>query len=501
MKRTIVAAALTAALLGATTALAEAPELSVTSTIYGEAFTNGYTTQKAEDNIGVQYSEDGAAVLTLSFPDGTPVDDSRIDASAAVVSLEDGDGYYKEMLELRATALPNAWENGQTTYTLDTDDLVWDNMGYPCDNGGLEWSGIGGDGNGHYAFNLKVSGIRYDGEDVADATFRVQIYAYGREFSGGSNGAGGYDDLLLPKAGKAALENAPEAGSEPVVTWVGAGDKPILCDYSTDNFYITWPAGMDASAVNGYKIAVELRSDYGDVLPLEAGRDYKVYASADTTQVSVNYVYWPFAPVYTTLTITADTGDAEPFTADFDIASVYVHSVQTGGGMAREGTVECYTVYGVDNIESWQTIMSQPTSMWVCEDPDSDAQSTRVSVLGMLANANTFLKENEDGSLAVVHDLAEATVYDASGEDGYNVGLRSHTAFLTRRSATRTEVIDGKTYTFTLAFSGGSDRVPQPEEVTVARGYILGDRLDTHQRWAWIFINACGWMDPNGTGK
>ena len=54
MKRTIVAAALAAALLGATTALAEAPELSVTSTIYGEAFTNGYTTQKAEDNIGVQ---------------------------------------------------------------------------------------------------------------------------------------------------------------------------------------------------------------------------------------------------------------------------------------------------------------------------------------------------------------------------------------------------------------------------------------------------------------
>ena len=92
MKRTIVAAALTAALLGATTALAEAPELSVTSTIYGEAFTNGYTTQKAEDNIGVQYSEDGAAVLTLSFPDGTPVDDSKIDASAAVISLEDGDG-------------------------------------------------------------------------------------------------------------------------------------------------------------------------------------------------------------------------------------------------------------------------------------------------------------------------------------------------------------------------------------------------------------------------
>ena len=306
---------------------------------------------------------------------------------------------------------------------------------------------------------------------------------------------------MLPLPGKAALENAPEAGSEPVVTWVGAGDKPILCDYSTDNFYITWPVGMDASAINGYKVAVELRSDYGDVLPLEAGRDYKVYASADTTQVSVNYVYWPFAPVYTTLTITADTGDAEPFTADFDIASVYVHSVQTGGGIAREGTVECYTVYGIDDIESWKTIMSEPTSVWVCEDPDSDAQSTRVSVLGMLANANTFLKENEDGSLAVVHDLAEATVYDASGEDGYNVGLRSHTAFLTRRSATRTEVIDGKEYTFSLAFSGGSDRVPQPEEVTVARGYILGDRLDTHQRWAWIFINACGWMDPNGTGK
>ena len=123
MKRTIFTAALAAALLCVTTAFAEAPELSVTSTIYGEAFTNGYTTQKAEDNIGVQYSEDGAAVLTLSFPDGTPVDDSKIDASAAVVSLEDGDGYYKEMLELRATALENGWENGQTTYTLATDDL------------------------------------------------------------------------------------------------------------------------------------------------------------------------------------------------------------------------------------------------------------------------------------------------------------------------------------------------------------------------------------------
>lgn len=407
------------------------------------------------------------------------------------------------MLVLNAATLEQPFANGQSTYTLQSDDLVFTNYDYPVANGGQEWSCIGGDGSGHYAINLRVSGIKYDGEPVNDATFRVRVYVYGREFSGGNNGAGGYDDLILPTAARAALENAPEVADAPVFTWIGEGEKPILCDYNTDNFYISWPAGADASAVWSDDVTVTMRSAYGDELTLEAGWDYKVYASADTTQISVNYVYWPFAPVYTTIEVAVDTRNVvgevpDVVSSEYDIASVYVHQVQMGGGMAADGTVECYAFYGIDDIAGLDAVFTAPSYMWVAYDEAFGEETTRAAVLGMFFNANCFLKENEDGTFSVVTDPQEATVYDGSGEDGYMPRLIEHTAFLTRRAGEKVVEVDGRPITFTMAFTGGSDKVPSAEDVTVAPGYILGDRLDTHQRWAWLFINHSGWKDANG---
>ncbi|MBR1685833.1 MAG: hypothetical protein IJ708_11925 [Clostridia bacterium] len=53
-----------------------------------------------------------------------------------------------------------------------------------------------------------------------------------------------------------------------------------------------------------------------------------------------------------------------------------------------------------------------------------------------------------------------------------------------------------------IDFQGGSDKAPSADDVTVAWGYVLGEKLDTQQRWAWLYINHQGWMDPNkASGK
>lgn len=425
---------------------AELPILTIQSDIYGDAFTNGYSTQKAEDGTGVVYAEDSSAVFTLLFADGTPADDSLIDASEAKITLLEGDGYYPTQLILRADTLSNAWVDGETTYMLTADDLVWSNGDYPVDNGGREWSGIGGDGSGRYTFNFGVSGIKYDGQEIADATFRVWVYSYGREFSGGTNGAAGYDELMLPEADFRALENEPEAAAEPVWTWVGEGTMPILCDYLADDFYITWPEGMDASDLTAADVIITLHSEYGDVLTLAPGSDFELDSSENETQIALTLVYWPFAPVYTHMEIIVDADDLGSPSASYDIASVYTHMVQTGGGMDRDLTVVAYNFLGIENLIAWEQVVTPATYMYAYKSPDAGARDPW----------EYYYAEDASGMPYITENAEEAMIYDANGPDERNLVLEDHTVFITGRVADPMEItIDGEDYTLTKAYSGG----------------------------------------------
>ena len=55
----------------------QTPVLTIESDLYGEAFTDGNSTLKAENGIDVTYDSNTSAVLTLKLPDGSAVDDSR----------------------------------------------------------------------------------------------------------------------------------------------------------------------------------------------------------------------------------------------------------------------------------------------------------------------------------------------------------------------------------------------------------------------------------------
>lgn len=156
------------------------PTLSIVSNnIFGTATTSGHTTIKAELGTKVEYT--GKAILKLNMPGS--INNSLIDSSKATVSLGDGDGYSSSDFKFNATKLIGKWSKGKLTYALKEGDIECNNDGYFVDNGGREWSCLGGDGGGNYYFNLTVSGITYNGKLVPSQTFRVHVYIYGRDFS------------------------------------------------------------------------------------------------------------------------------------------------------------------------------------------------------------------------------------------------------------------------------------------------------------------------------
>lgn len=89
-----------------------------------------------------------------------------------------------------------------------------------------------------------ASGLTYDGKVVAPVTFPVQIYIWGRDAS---------DRVADFNASPSATAEQRESGVEQTnaVQWTWVGDDhtgdPILCDNLTDNFFVTWPKGRDAS--------------------------------------------------------------------------------------------------------------------------------------------------------------------------------------------------------------------------------------------------------------
>jgi hypothetical protein len=549
-----------------------APVVSVESDLYGTANTNGYTTLKAEEEENeVTYDDTTAAIITLSFKDGSEIDDSLIDTSNAYITLDEGDGYYLDDLTFNGGDLDSVFEDGKLIYHLEMGDIEWNQPeGYEVDNGGVEWSCQGGNGNGEYVFNLSVHGITYDGVELDPASFRATVYIYGREFSATSSpenpssarwGAGGYDSVELPLPEEKALEEEVVVDTEPVWTWVGDDTygKPIICDYSheeqqqmmggsqggsdekkdendeqngpddeqeggsqdqqgendneaanyhdaTDNFYISWPEGVDASALENGDVTITLYSKYGDEYVLTpntglkvveqngeeiADGEYSVFASSDTTQIAVNMVYWAYTPVYTTMTIDVNTDKISGYDGEVsystEIGSVYTYMVQTGGGLDYYGTVTAQGLYGIANMDD-------------LELADFSGHATSYDYAyqegeGMQKNAVAFLIDNGDGTYTVTENEDEATKYDADNA----AALVGHFLLTTNRDESIEAEYNGEMVEFSKNYDGNTMvNIPDLEttRLVAADGYVLSQAMiwSEHMRWPWLYFNGCGWL-------
>ena len=467
---------------------------TATSTIFGSADTANKSTLKktliktsgpGDTNI-YYYDENGDRVTypedtVLEMPDvtyvgeatislGDDVDDSLIDSSAAVVALVEGDGYYVDELVLSNTALDGDFEGGSCTYTLAEGDLTWNMGDYPLvdENSGREWSCFGGDGNGCYTFTFQVSGIVYDGEELDPVTFPVEVYIWGRD---GSDMVEEFNATEDPVAVES--ESGVEQTDEVQWTWVGDGDKPILCDNLADDFFVTWPSGTDASGITADDVTVTLASAYGATLELEADSQFVVFASEAETQIAVTYMNWPYTPVYTTMTIAVAADDLEA-SQTYDIASVYIYMVQQGGGGETiDGTVTAYSYYGFDNLTDASQILNDATyTLGVAQDDET----------------TLYYAEDESGTAYLTDDETLAVAYDANGEDDCNHQLVAQTAFSTTRVDQTVDMeVDGETVTFTKSYSSSTKSAEEAAAAGLepAAGFALADTITPYEMWAW----------------
>lgn len=489
--------------------------VSVESDLYGWGDTNGGTCIPRESDNDVTYDPDRAAVMTVTLTDGGTPDPALIDISNAYVQLDEGDGYYPEDFQFNGAALGGEFANGTLTYHLHDGDLNWVNdPSYEVKLGGMEWSAQGGDGNGLYTFNLSVRGIIYNGKELAPGHFRAKVYIYGREFSqdNATWGVATINKLKFTEPRKATLTNTPDVEKEPVWTWTdNAGyGKPILCDFpqedydATDNFYISWPEGVDASALTADDITITLTGKYTNIYPedqytltpntgmrkLDNGEqmpdgEYSIFSDESTTQIAVNMIYWAYAPVYTTMTISVNGDKVNGYDGtlenSWDIASVYTYRVQTGGGSNQDGTVTCQSIYGVENIKSIR--IDELANV-------SGAYSYSYSKDGNKA----WLIENSDGSFTVTTNEAEATVYDDTDPQ-----LLGHVLYSTQHQV-KAE-FNESSVTFKMNPSCTVRRA-DPEKTTLvpADGFALSQAIGgwgDHMNWPWLnFINQ-GWREGN----
>lgn len=515
MKRKIVCALLLGTMftIGASATAMAAEDVQIDSTIFGTADTEGFSTLKAYTDAdltveGQKVTYTGEAVLDLGA-------DSDIDISEAYVTLDDGDGYYLDDFIFNGGNNLTV-QDGKVVYTLNTGDIEWNNYGYEVGEGGMEWSCIGGNGNGEYVFNLSMHGVKVNGEELDAVPFRASVYIYGREFSSQSSpsnpngstwGAGGYDDIVLPEAVSEELSEDVEVGEEPVWTWSGNSENtlPVFCDYETDNFYISWPEGADASTLTDEDVTITLYSQYGDVYVLTANSgeitfeenglsipngEYSVFASEATTQVAINMVYWPMAPVYNTMTIEVNTDKVDGCNGEvsqtYDIATVYANMVQAGGGLDISTTVTAVNAYGIGNIEelSVDDVFAPVTYYYSYSEGE-----------GREAQEVYFLIDNGDGTYTVTENKDEATVFDS---EETNVQLLGHNIFTTDNAGTVDAEYDGTSYTFSRNFNFGhaaASNLIVSESMEPAAGYVMTAKgsYDDHQRWGWLYFNNKGW--------
>ncbi len=393
----------------------EAPALTVRSDIFGTVF-NSQT---------VDYG-DTCAVFALETNE---IDDSKIDSSRAAISLEPGDGYYPEEFVFSGTELKGEWKNGRMTYALSADDLVYRNSGI-----GAGWTTLGGDGAGHYTFNLRISGILYDGRPVEAQTFRIRIYCYGRDFKADAIELYG-DKLPKIAAHQTALKTNLTAVKEPLWVWIGEDEinskVPLLCDEHADNFYVLWPEGTDSSSLSAQDVVITLKSEYGDEKSLTPGADYVVFAHDKITQIAVTYQNLSFIPVYSKMTIAVNHGEITAC-AEYDIASVYVYYTMFGG---PAGTRRGWLFYGFD-LNTF-----------------TNPQQLLKPMLYVLKLKDSELYYSEKKGL--VDSVEEATAYDGCRQRDVSLNKNYLSLLLINKPAFpmyEEKKINGVTYRFELIF-------------------------------------------------
>lgn len=413
------------------------PEVTVAGMVEGESQKGEFVL--TEDTVTVALKLDG-------------IDDSLIDSSASVVRLLEGDGYYLTDYHFEDDVLSGAWSGGETTYTVSSERF------------GGNFSELGGDGNGNYYANIGVSGLTYNGLPLAEATFRVHVYAFGRTFTIESNGS---------------LIN----DTQPLWTTTAENNIPVLCDAYPDYLNITWPIDFDASALTAEDFTLTMRGDYGDELVLEPGTDFTVETDRDQTEIAVNYIYWANIPVYKTLRVEVNTEnltwDAQKYTVteishDYDIASVYTYYIMSGG---MQGTQK-WTYYGVDGLTEWAQAFVIPTYTLTYTD-----ESGVVS----------YYTEDENGN-GMFTDAADDAMEFDSQEDNHCQVVDNTGSFERVYDQTAEVEVDGVTYTLDKAYANADNMPLNPADctgLTAQPGYVIGDSWEMHGRWPWqTFVNT-----------
>ena len=395
---------------------------------------------KLTANAGRQVEVTNGTVQVVLSLDG--IDDSKIDSSAASISLLPGDGYKLYEVTFEEGALSNTWTEGKADYTMG--------------NIGGNFSPQGGDGNGHYDFRIGIDGLKYNGLPLSQAIVRTDFYSFGRTF--------------LTEGGSLIL------GSEPA--WTSDTEIPVICDVYPDTVTATWPIAFDASKLTENDVTVTLISTYGDELTLEPGKDFVVAASTNKTEITLNYIYWAYAPVYTTMQVTLNTENvtwnelmykpATSFSHDYAIGSVYIYSVMSGG---PSGT-QAWTFFGLNNLTDSHQVYMDATYTLTATDAEGNV---------------FFYGEDENGKGIKVAKEADAVAFNCDEE--CNVHLEGDTVYYSRQfNQTEDKVIDGETITFTKNYYNCESLLRSVDsliDVELAPGYAIGKGWEDHLKWPW----------------
>lgn len=404
---------------------------------------------KLTANAGMNLEVTNGTVQVVLALEG--IDDSQIDSSQAQISLLPGDGYKTYEVNFAEGTLSDTWTAGKADYT----------MGDISGN----FSPQGGDGNGHYDFRIGIDGLKYKGLPLSQAIVRTDFYSFGRTFSitGGS--------LIL--------------NTEPV--WSSDAEVPVICDAYPDTVTMQWPVAFDASKVTAEDVTVTLISTYGDELVLDRGTDFVVRSSVDTTEVTLNYIYWAYAPVYTTMRVEVATANAAwneqmyapaaSFVHEFDIASVYIYSVMSGG---PSGT-QAWTFFGLNNLTDSHQVYKDATYTLSAIDDEG----------------NTFFYgEDESGNGIRVATEAEAVAFNCDEE--CNVHLENDTVYYSRLNGqTEDKEINGETITFSKNYYNCESLLrPVTEliDVELAPGFAIGANWEDHLKWPWQSFVGVGFQ-------
>lgn len=445
--------------------------VKVESDLFGEGYTRAKSTLKKEFGGEIDFGG-SSATFTIEIPNNE-FEPDKLDASQAKITLEDGDGYYASQFDFEKK-LTGKWnEDGEYILTLDPQDLTVNNQGYLVDNGGMEWSAIGGDGKGLYYLNMNLSGLAYDGEKLDDAPFRTKVQVYGYDYTQDAEEL--YDHQEELTADFKPLSIDVDVKDEPIWTWIGTGEEPILCDNETDDIYISWPESTDPH-VGTDDVSIILQNEKGDSLLLKENEDYVVRTDGSLTQIALTYKYYPFAPVFTEMKVIVDQNSVENIDEKieqiFDVDSVYVNMVQTGGGNDQEGTVVTIAVYGIEPVENLEQLGMD--FFYILETQENGTKK--------------YYKE-EDGKATLTENEKEATAFD--GTEEMDAQLKGNIVYFTEHfGATEKKKVDGKEVEFTKSYK---NTYPLYDKVEASKGYVIPENMMEHHKWAWADFIKQGW--------